>query len=271
MKSELRTITPNEAKALLSKNTLNRKLNNSIIDEYAGYMKRGEWRITHQAIGIANTGKVLDGQHRLTAIIKANRSIKMYITTGLEENVMSVIDTGKKRTVNDSFQILGVKNTNNLTAAITKYLIVKNNNSKNVLASFNRGSSKLSYNEYYHFYLDNEHIINKFIKMAQTCYSAARFYTISEIAGISLFLNLDLNHSYSKIETFWLNVHMVKNDNIPACRVLYSTLLKYITGSEKIKPIYRSAITIKAWNFYINSANIKLLKFSTSEDMPEFI
>ena len=70
MHSELLTITPNEASKYLANNPANRKINESVVRAMAEDMKAGRWMQTHQGIAISKTGRLLDGQHRLSAVIK---------------------------------------------------------------------------------------------------------------------------------------------------------------------------------------------------------
>jgi hypothetical protein len=236
-------------------------------------MTRDQWKLSHQAIGISETGMLLDGQHRLRAIIKSGKTIPIYVVTGLKDDVMTVIDTGSKRSTGDAFGLLEVSQANNIAAAIQQYYKIKTGAESfaGVIGGKTGSSTTMSNQEKYDFYLNNEALIEKVLRVGLKCYSAVRFYSISRLIGMSLYLVLDKDHTFSLVEEFWLNVHMISEKKIPACKVLSSVLLKYLSGSEVMKSRYKSAITVKAWNAYIKGSDVKILKFSTDEGFPEFI
>ena len=80
MYSELLTITPSEASKYLANNPANRRLSESEVETLAADMREGRWCITHQGIAIGKTGRLLDGQHRLAAVIKAGVPVQMMVT-----------------------------------------------------------------------------------------------------------------------------------------------------------------------------------------------
>ena len=56
---------------LLKANSTNRELRNHVVEGYVDQMKKGQWREdTGETIKISKTGRLLDGQHRLNAIVK---------------------------------------------------------------------------------------------------------------------------------------------------------------------------------------------------------
>jgi hypothetical protein len=74
-------VTPEYAAALLQRNANNRNLRSTVVDHYAEQMKRNEWKATHQAIAVGADGNVIDGQHRLSAIVKSGLSHWFWLCT----------------------------------------------------------------------------------------------------------------------------------------------------------------------------------------------
>ena len=67
-------ITPSIAKGLLESNTKNRGINELVVSRYANDILKGNWKEdTGEAIKISKMNIILDGQHRLCAIVKANQ------------------------------------------------------------------------------------------------------------------------------------------------------------------------------------------------------
>lgn len=99
---ELRTervrITPDLAKKWLLQNTdSNRNISDRTVEAYATEMKAGRWVLTHQGIAFNLTGELVDGQHRLHAIVLADVAVDMIVSTGLPLEYNSPIDQGYNR------------------------------------------------------------------------------------------------------------------------------------------------------------------------------
>jgi hypothetical protein len=97
-------ITPGLAAAFLTLNTKTEQKNrgNGIaskkrIADYVEHIKTGHFLTTHQGIAFSDSGVLLDGQHRLHAIVQSGITVKMLVTTGQPEQTFSVIDVGMKR------------------------------------------------------------------------------------------------------------------------------------------------------------------------------
>ena len=119
-------ITPSYAKQLLESNTKNRSVNEIIVNRYAKDIMEGNWKEdTGEAIKISKTNVVLDGQHRLYAIVKANTSAYLHIITDLDDSVFDVLDTGKPRSAVDVFKIQGIKHENTIPSIIIRYKTLK--------------------------------------------------------------------------------------------------------------------------------------------------
>lgn len=95
----------------------NRKMKTWKIDQYARDIEAGRWANTNQSIGLTANGSVIDGQHRLHAIIKTGLPVMMLIVKGLTEESFSYIDLGIARTVADHFRHVGKKNVFALSGA----------------------------------------------------------------------------------------------------------------------------------------------------------
>jgi len=100
-KAWVQTITPELAKDLLATSPGNRKLRQWYVHLLAGAMKRNEWRVTSQGIGIDHLGRLRDAHHRLHACIYGNVPFTTVIVSGLRDDAYEVIDTGMLRTYAD--------------------------------------------------------------------------------------------------------------------------------------------------------------------------
>lgn len=126
----IQLITPDDAAVLLKTNVNNRKLSRRRVEMYANDIKRGQWKLTGDTIKLAKnpkTGEVrlIDGQHRLHAIVAANMPIQTVVATGLQEDAFSVIDRGKTRTYNDVLNMSNIKNSNTVASMVRPIIVLQ--------------------------------------------------------------------------------------------------------------------------------------------------
>ena len=101
---------------MLDANTTNRPLSRTLVRAFAEAMSRGDWMVTHQGIAFDVNGVLVDGQHRLAAIIEADLPIEMTVFTEVDEGTFDVLDTGKRRNAADVLAIEGEKSSTMLAA-----------------------------------------------------------------------------------------------------------------------------------------------------------
>lgn len=118
MKSELKTITPQwAAKTLAEKNIGNRALNRAHVEFLANEIRRGTWKVTGFPI-VMNAERLVDGQHRLAAVVKAGLSIQTFVADNIPSDVFDAIDNGRRRSTGDTLGVRGEKNGDQLSSAL---------------------------------------------------------------------------------------------------------------------------------------------------------
>lgn len=116
---ELMTITPEVAKHLLSLNSnSNRTVRKAKVDSYAKDMESGLWRLTHQGIAFDWHGNLVDGQHRLHAILKSGVTVQTYAYKGLNPDHFAVLDTGAARSAGDFLKKMSLSYPGTVAAAV---------------------------------------------------------------------------------------------------------------------------------------------------------
>lgn len=98
-------VTPEMALGWLQDNVSNRQMKESVWRRYAKDMKQGFWELNGEAVKISSNGELLDGQHRLQAIVFNNKPIETFVTTGLPPETFHTLDNGRMRTAADVFYI----------------------------------------------------------------------------------------------------------------------------------------------------------------------
>jgi hypothetical protein len=110
MKTRIEKIGPEQARIYLEGNVINRPLSRFQVQKYATVMQQGRWRLNGEPIIIASDGTLLDGQHRLYAIIQAGVHVDCLVVADVPREVFSTLGTGSKRSASDLAAMLGCKN-----------------------------------------------------------------------------------------------------------------------------------------------------------------
>lgn len=107
MQLEFQNITPDYAAKLLAEhNPNNRPMSRQHVLFISQEMQRGTFRPDNgDSIRFDASGNIIDGQHRLAAIVHAGKPVMMLVARGIEADAFATIDIGKPRTVND---IIGI-------------------------------------------------------------------------------------------------------------------------------------------------------------------
>jgi len=91
-------------------NPHNRAVSTTTITRYATLMNRGEWMLTCEPIMFDWNGNLLNGQHRLMAIIASGKPQQFLVVKDLNPSIFPLIDTQHQRRGADCLSILKVKN-----------------------------------------------------------------------------------------------------------------------------------------------------------------
>ncbi|WP_395750156.1 hypothetical protein [Prosthecobacter sp.] len=101
-------LTVSTAQRLLERNVHNRKFSENVVQKYVMEIKAGEWRLTPAGIGFNDKGELVDGQHRLHAIVRAKTAVPMLITLGLPSSSQEKVDRQRRRTLFDALYLAGL-------------------------------------------------------------------------------------------------------------------------------------------------------------------
>lgn len=104
------TMTPEWASQILERNTHNRCVRHGMVRQITRDILCGRWLLTPQTVSIASDGRLIDGQHRLMAVVQAGEAVQMMLATDCPSECFTAIDIGQSRTPGDILKIEGVSN-----------------------------------------------------------------------------------------------------------------------------------------------------------------
>lgn len=265
------TISPEVAVEMLGSNTANRRRKDIKIDRYARDMMNGSWRLTGQSVQFSRSGRLLDGQNRLMACIKAGVPFQTFVSVGLDDDAMISIDKGTPRSFADDLTILGYSNANRLAAAVSavyRYMLTDD------VAALSAQTQRMSMSSDEGFEILKEHP-----GIESTMGELGRREKLSKVAPMSV------------MDSFAYIVGRVHHDDMayffdrignPVGLKEGSPILALISASEsdsiKRKRIgvrgglnsrYKVALLTKAWNAYMEGRPVRTLSYRAGGARPE--
>lgn len=263
VKEEL--ITPKKAEALLSGNTKNRNPNKKIIEHYAQMMANGDWkRNTFELIKVGKNGTLLDGQHRLMAVVESKTPIYFHVAYNVQEEIFDVLDTGKKRNPNDVFHIQGIKNANIIPSIIKKHVLLLNGKNSRNLKIMSNSEILDYYNSRPDFYQKvARETANNYVKYMKLLTPQMMGGFIAYIADC---YDMDVSLDFIK-DLVNGNNEKTNAINLLTKKLIDTKLSKTHNMSEPLKTAY----FLKTFIYWLEKKDIKILKFNLGVDNYPFL
>lgn len=101
-------INPSKAKEYLANRATNRKVVEGDVHKYAQDMSANKWERNPQPIMFDTDGKLIDGQHRMLAVVESNTEQLFYVMRNVDTSVMLSVDSGRSRNDADALKIAGM-------------------------------------------------------------------------------------------------------------------------------------------------------------------
>jgi hypothetical protein len=254
-------VSPFLAQKILKENICNRKISEKMVLIYAKDMSEGRWKTkTGEFIKISKTKRLLDGQHRLLAVIKANVSIEFSFLYEINDDVFDVLDTGRNRSKSDVFTIEKIPNASNIASIINAYLSLKKGNTTIEGKSTTGITNTLVLDEYRS---NPEHWQNVTKFTAKIYNSFAKILSISTIGSFySFFYDISPETSREFFNQLGTGESITNN----SITLLRKVLLSDKISSRKMKMRHKNALIIKTWNAFRKNDNFKNLRFDNETD-----
>lgn len=109
-------VTPDVARNWLACNSRNRPLSDPTWDRYKRDMIGSRWSFTGDTVRFSDDLKMLDGQHRCTAVIESGTTQLMLVVSGLPTSTQARMDGGRRRNAGTTLSIDETKNSTTVAA-----------------------------------------------------------------------------------------------------------------------------------------------------------
>jgi hypothetical protein len=236
---EIITVTPAMAEEWLKQNTHNRNVRKRAVADYARDMKAGQWRLNGEAIKFAADGTLLDGQHRLLAVVEASIPVTLMVVTGLATETQETMDAGRKRTAADAFSLRGEANASTL-ASVLKRVWMWDQGDLRFAGNYTPTTAECA------ALLEERPEIYRSVEIALRVHSAFR-YLPQSVVGTA-------HHLFSRIavdEAVWFFCRVGDGADLSANHPILTLRNRVMTDradSRKVPDYRHMAYLIRAWN-----------------------
>ena len=262
------TVTPEQASEWLANNTHNRKLRTHQVAAMVRDIQEGRWKWNGDSIKFAKDGTLLDGQHRLNAIVESGQPIEMLVINGLDKATQATMDTGAKRSGADVLKLNGEKNYTVLAAAL-RSAILWDAGIRNM-----GGGNRVTTNGDLVDYLEAHPEMRNHVEAYNRLRRGLRLPASVGVTAIKLFTEIDADDAKYFFDRLESGEGLYRGDPIfEARRLLKEDEATTSNTRAGRTSTWKMAILIKSWNKFRNGETIKQLSYrpggANREKFPE--
>jgi len=252
-----------KAKAALATMKTNRNVRTYSVIQYAEDMVSDKWFSNGETIKFDSDGCLIDGQHRLLAIVYAfekmgKRVLINFIEVyGVTERAKPTIDTSSRRTTADTLTMDGKKNSTLLAGAYNWLYKYRHNAIRNT-------SNNISNDEVRELSREHSNLESSIPKVRG--YGTVKTRKSYFVALHYLFSMISPEKADAFFDDLCTGANLEPDDGVYKLR---DRLIKEIDSKAKLSSIDVMAITIKAWNARMQNQSVGTLRWRTTGDSPE--
>jgi len=259
-KSRWEMITPRLAAQYFEARDANRAFSEVLAKKYAADIRGSRWDDNGETVKFAVGGRLIDGQHRMAAIVETGVTLELLVVRGLAPATILTIDAGKARTYGNHLQILGERNANTIAAAVA--MIYAHERGGILRTKVNPSHRALDITRQKH---------PRVVESAAFILSAPNLRPLRVPPGMATFLHYAFSASDAEMaETFFVGLktgEMLSSAD-PVFQ-LRARLLLNTASRERINQKRMAHYIIKAWNFTRSGRRVKSFCISHNEAFPE--
>lgn len=270
IRSGLQTITPDTAAKWLKRNVKNRRLSRITVDRYKRELTSGEWEVTGAAIVFDWDGNLSDGQHRLTACVESGVSFQSIVVRGVAPAAFAKQDQNKIRTSGDILGMEHFQSATTVAASVVAIQEIEESIETGVMpGGMGWGAKRRSMpHEVLQFAQANREMLAEAATVVRGSMEA-RSVLRPPSAFAALFFVLAKRNLSRAREFFQLlatGESLARSSPIYKCRTLLVASLA--DKLNRRSSPWKVAVTIKAWNAWLEGTTVNQLRFRKDENFP---
>ncbi|MET9339229.1 hypothetical protein [Nonomuraea sp. NPDC003804] len=254
---ELVYVTPDMAQRWLYRNNGNRPLRKDVVAKLARDLQAGRFMENGDAIRVSADGDLADGQHRLNAIVESGVGAWMLVVSNLPAAARDTVDDGVKRTMADRLSFHGEASPKTLAAVVRRALMWE----RRTYANATYQPSAL---EAFEFLDQNPDLRDA--AAAADHHRKARQLSASTI-GLCwwLFARLNADQCTEFFDRLSDGAMLAGGHPILTLRNRLSVLN---AQPGRVPASHVTALTIKAWNYFRDGADLRTIRHADNEKFP---
>lgn len=257
----------NRSDALATKGFIQRALNRVAVRQLAEEITDGRFRGDNcQAIGISKRGAVVNGMHRLHSVVRAGKSIWIFVERGVPEDTFTSFDTGTVRTAATFVQHAGHKHAQLAAAAASLLVSYFNRSSQAIGGTIVRRASRSKVADR----VGSDALLREVVENTSTLFagSSGRFPAPSIIAFCwRLVAKVNKRVAEDFFEAVATGTGLAANDPAWVLRERLLDLRGKLTHSTRVAMIF---YILRAFDAYQNGSTISRLRMPEGADAVEF-
>lgn len=255
-------VTPELAAEWLTRNTHNRNIRKRAVDTWASAMTAGQWVLNGESIKFDPEGVLVDGQHRLAAVVQSGITIESVVAWNVHMQSQITVDVGTRRSIADHLSWRGEANATGLGAAL------------GILWRFKRGdgfsgtaktSTTATYLDLFELLDQNPHIRDS-VRVAHRLNGALRLPSGAMAALHHILWESAPEEADLFFDLLTTGAGLSSSDPIYILRRAFERDQR---ETRKMPVRYRLALTIKTWNSWINGESRKSIGWRASGPQAE--
>jgi hypothetical protein len=224
--------------------------------------------VTHQGIaldGPLNSGKLVDGQHRLHAIVKSGIPTPVLVFENVPPETFSVLDTGKRRSGGDVLALSGERDTTLLASTVRHVHLFRAVPSGSWVGSGSRISNDevldifRAHPQEFREAVRQGRILSQEIGLIPTAASTAYFLTV-ESAPVA---RID-----DWVKGLVTGANLTPDDPRLALIKTIRSLREGMSKRRRTDTRGHIGLYVKAWNAWVTGKPVKSLRLQKGEKMP---
>jgi hypothetical protein len=269
MGTKTEKIGPKLAQKYLDTMKTNRKIRKKLVERYVVAMLANQWKLTGEPIKFNDRGELIDGQHRLTAVVQSGKTIEVDVRRNLHPDVFMDLDTGGMRSPGDMLHVAGFNYTTNVASAIRQASSILEVES-GIIKPTSMSKKRIAPSVLLEWAQEHSDELLEAVKSTMTKDAKVVCGPPSLHAAL-YFLFAQYNRKAAReFYTTLIEGLGFELDSHDPVYMLRKQLLAFKANKNVKRPAYyKAALIIKAWNAFQQRDSIQQLKYTDGEAWPE--